>query len=85
DDAPAPPPPDLRRARVDPLADLRAWRAAVARAAGIDDRAVCSDSVLQSLAASPPSDTADLAQRLGITVTAAARLRPLPGSTAAAG
>jgi hypothetical protein len=30
------------------------------------------------MAEAPPTDERDLAQRLGITVTAAARLRPLP-------
>ena len=85
-DAPAPPPPDMRDAtrqrRADPLevhlGSLRAWRASVARAAGVAERAVCSDDVLRSIAEAPPADERDLAQRLGITVTAAARLRPLP-------
>lgn len=85
-DAPAPPPPEMRRTArqrpADPLetylSDLRSWRAAVARAAGVAERAVCSDDTLRSLAASPPADAADLARRLGITPTAAERLRPLP-------
>lgn len=85
-DRPVPPPEEFRRGRrprsADPstqqLDDLRAWRAGVARAAGVPDRAVCSDEVLRSLAADPPFDAVALAGRLGITATAAARLRPLP-------
>jgi DNA helicase-2/ATP-dependent DNA helicase PcrA len=76
-DEPAPPPPRAVRAP-DPLLPYREWRAAVARASGQPETAVCTDRVLRSLAASPPADPADLARRLGITETAAARLRPLP-------
>lgn len=64
----------------DPLAPFREWRAAVARASGQPDTSVCSDRVLRSLADNPPTDVADLADRLGITLSAATRLRPLPRS-----
>jgi len=77
DDKPAPPPP-RPVPTPDPLAPFREWRAAVARAAGQPEAAVCTDRVLRSLADSPPVDPAELARRLGITATAAARLRPLP-------
>ena len=63
---------------LNPLAPFREWRAAVARASGQPDTAVCTDRVLRSLAESPPASPAELAQRLGITETAAVRLRPLP-------
>ena len=76
-DRPAPP-PEPRRRVVDPLAPYTAWRAAVARASGQPERAVCSDRVLRSLLDDPPADASALATRLGITETAAARLRPLP-------
>lgn len=69
----------LRTARApDPLLPWREWRAAVARAAGVSATAFCSDRVLRQLREQPPSDAADLAQRLGLTESAAARLRPLP-------
>jgi len=42
---------------------------------------VCNDRVLRELAATPPVDATELAHRLGITETAAARLRPLPTAT----
>ncbi|MEI7546947.1 MAG: ATP-dependent helicase [Actinomycetota bacterium] len=71
--------PPARTARpVDPLVPYRAWRAAVARASGQPEIGVCTDRVLHSLLAEPPATTAELAARLGITETAAARLRPLP-------
>lgn len=77
DDVPAPPP--VRTVRTaDPLQPFREWRAAIARASGQPETAVCNDRVLRSLAAAPPATPAELAQRLGITETAAARLRPLP-------
>ncbi|MFZ4718324.1 MAG: ATP-dependent helicase [Ilumatobacteraceae bacterium] len=83
-DEPAPPPAaDWRRgAPPDPLAPFREWRTAVARVSGQSDKAVCSDRTLRSLMDDPPADTADLARRLGITESAAARLRPLPGRAA---
>jgi superfamily I DNA/RNA helicase len=70
-----PVPPSLRqhRAPVDPLIALRAWRAGVARAAGVTDRAVCTDQVLRSLAQSPPADSAELAVRLGVSTSVAER------------
>ena len=80
---PVPPPDDLRRAwtaPADPLEAHREWRRAVARVSGIPEVAVCTDAVLRSLHDDPPADTAELARRLGITPTSAARLRPLPGS-----
>jgi len=82
DGAPVPPPSDSpwRRAPADPLAPYREWRAGIARVSGMPDTAVCSDRVLRSLMTDPPTDAADLARRLGITETAAARLRPLPAT-----
>jgi DNA helicase-2/ATP-dependent DNA helicase PcrA len=77
--APAPtgPPPEQRRAApVDPFDTLRAWRADVARAAGVADAAVCSTSVLRSLLERPPADAAALATRLGVGQAAAERLAP---------
>jgi hypothetical protein len=50
----------------------------VARSAGLSEQAICSDRVLRTLLLDRPADTRALAQRLGITETAAARLRPLP-------
>ena len=76
-DVPAPP-PTRSRLPTDPLLPLREWRAAIARVSGQPELAVCSDRVLRSLAQAPPADAAELARRLGITETAAARLRPLP-------
>ncbi|MFZ9482755.1 MAG: ATP-dependent helicase [Ilumatobacteraceae bacterium] len=79
---PVPPPDELRKAwtaPADPLVPYREWRRAVARVSGIDDLAVCTDSVLRSLHDDPPADTLELARRLGITPTSAERLRPLPG------
>lgn len=79
DDRPVPPPPRLaRRAVKDPMAELKAWRAQIARGAGIAEVAICNDTVLRSLLDRPPSSTAELAERLGITPLAAERLRPLP-------
>ncbi|MCB0984299.1 MAG: ATP-binding domain-containing protein, partial [Ilumatobacter sp.] len=63
-DRPAPPPAPRRRV-VDPLAPYTAWRAAVARASGQPERAVCSDRVLRSLLEDPPADASALATRLG--------------------
>jgi DNA helicase-2/ATP-dependent DNA helicase PcrA len=77
EEPPAPPPARPHRAP-DPLVPFREWRAAVARASGQPERAVCTDRVLRSLHEQPPGSTEELAARLGITVTAAARLRPLP-------
>ncbi len=74
---PAPPPARPHRAP-DPLVPFREWRAAVARASGQPEVAVCTDRVLRSLQERPPASPEELATRLGITVTAAARLRPLP-------
>lgn len=75
---PPPASPTWRRAPADPMLPLQQWRAAIARVSGQPERAVCTDRVLRSLLESPPADTKELAQRLGITETAAARLRPLP-------
>jgi DNA helicase-2/ATP-dependent DNA helicase PcrA len=77
--APTPtgPPPEQRRTTpVDPFDTLRAWRADVARAAGVADVAVCSTSVLRSLLERPPADAAELATRLGVGQAAAERLAP---------
>jgi DNA helicase-2/ATP-dependent DNA helicase PcrA len=80
DDAPVPPPPDRtwRHAPADPLAPYREWRTAIARVSGQPEHSVCTDRVLRSLLHSPPVDAHELATRLGITESAAARLRPLP-------
>jgi superfamily II DNA helicase RecQ len=74
----APVPPTLRRdAGADPHAELqarvRAWRADVARAAGVGERAVCSDQVLRSLVEDPPQGAAELAERLGVSRSVAER------------
>lgn len=71
-------PPVRTRRPPDPLVPYREWRAAIARASGQPEVAVCTDRVLRSLAEQPPASPAELAARLGITETAAARLRPLP-------
>jgi DNA helicase-2/ATP-dependent DNA helicase PcrA len=71
-------PPARPPRQADPLVPYREWRTSVARASGQPDTAVCSDRVLRSLAAQPPASVGELAKRLGITETAAARLRPLP-------
>jgi len=65
-----------RTAPPDPLAELRAWRASIARAAAVADVAVCSDRTLRSLLADPPVDAAGLAQRLGVGVGTAERMAP---------
>jgi ribonuclease D len=62
----------------DPLQPYREWRAAIARASDQPEKAVCNDRVLRSLLDEPPVSPEDLAKRLGITPSAAARLRPLP-------
>lgn len=79
-DVPVAPPPRPVRA-ADPLVPYREWRAAIARVSGQSEQAVCTDRVLRSLADAPPANTDELAARLGITATAAARLRPLPAAT----
>ena len=63
-------PPTRAGRPADPLAPYREF--------GQPDTAVCTDRVLRSLADEPPTSPAELARRLGITETAAARLRPLP-------
>ncbi len=79
DDSPVAPPFRPAGDRpTDPLADLKAWRSQVARGAGIAERSICSDIVLRSLLDRPPTSTDELAERLGLTPVAAARLRPLP-------
>ena len=79
-DEPVAPPEGLTTPRPrDPMAELRAWRTHVARAANVGESTICSDFVLRSLLERPPADTDELAQRLGVTPHAAARLRPLPG------
>jgi DNA helicase-2/ATP-dependent DNA helicase PcrA len=74
----APPPAELRTRSGDPYAAVREWRHAVARIAGVDDRAVCSDRVMRSLHDDPPATLDELARRLAISPQAASRLRPLP-------
>ncbi len=71
-------PPLRERLAADPMEPFRVWRAAIARVGGQSELAVCSDRVLRRLAESPPADNNELAARLGISVTAAAALRPLP-------
>ena len=89
-DAPTPPPPAVRATprRVDPLAELRVWRASVARAGGVTENAVCSDSTLRGLLDDPPRDVPEVAARLGVSPTAAERMAPrllgLLGSRASA-
>jgi DNA helicase-2/ATP-dependent DNA helicase PcrA len=68
----------VARPAVDPLVAMRQWRTGIARVAGVDDQAVCSDRTLQALLDDPPTDTADVARRLGVSESAAGRLRPLP-------
>jgi hypothetical protein len=81
DDRVVPPPHRPRSARfVDPLADLKVWRAQIARGAGVAERSICSDAVLRGLLEAPPTSIEDLAERLGLTAVAAARLRPLPAA-----
>jgi hypothetical protein len=65
---------------IDPLAELKAWRTQVARGASVDEHTICSDIVLRSLLDRPPASTDELAQRLGLTEFAAAKLRPLPNA-----
>jgi DNA helicase-2/ATP-dependent DNA helicase PcrA len=75
----ASPVPTVLRSRptvTDPMVPLRTWRADVARAAGVAERAVCSDQVLRSLLEAPPDSAAELAARLGVSVTVAERWVP---------
>jgi DNA helicase II / ATP-dependent DNA helicase PcrA len=79
DDRPVAPPPRAATARVaDPLAELKAWRRQIARGAAVAELTICSDRVLRSLLDRPPTNTDELAARLGLTPLAAAKLRPLP-------
>jgi DNA helicase-2/ATP-dependent DNA helicase PcrA len=77
-DAPQPPPAAMGAVKrpVDPLAPLREWRTAVARAGGVVDHAVCSDATLRGLIERPPADAADVAVRLGLSPSAAERMAP---------
>jgi DNA helicase II / ATP-dependent DNA helicase PcrA len=77
-DLPVAPPSERKRSAADPLTELKAWRTGLARGAGVADEAICSDRVLRGLLDHPPIDTDELAKRLGLTPTAASRLRPLP-------
>ena len=70
---------------VDPLADLKTWRRLIARGAAVAELTICSDLVLRGLLEHPPTSTDDLAQRLGLTPHAAAKLRPLPQTVGSAG
>jgi DNA helicase-2/ATP-dependent DNA helicase PcrA len=73
----APMPASIRPRRAhDPLGDLRAWRADVARAAGVSEEAVCSDRVLRSLIDDPPGEASDIARRLGVSQSVAERWAP---------
>jgi DNA helicase-2/ATP-dependent DNA helicase PcrA len=63
-DEPVAPPQGLTtRPQPNVMAELRAWRRHVARAANVGELTICSE----------------LAERLGVTPHAAAQLRPLPG------
>ena len=77
-DAPQPPPAAMRaiKRQVDPLAPLRGWRSSVARAGGVVDHAVCSDTTLRRLIEHPPADAAEVAARLGLSPSAAERMAP---------
>ena len=76
-DRSVPPPSPVRTVRpVDPLAPLREWRTAVARAAGVNDTAICPDSTLRAMLADPPTDADAIAVRLGLGRSAAERLAP---------
>lgn len=76
----APPPAELvRRPRApDPRTPWFEWRAAIARGSGISPETVCADHVVHSLGDDPPRTLDDLARRLGVTTSAARRLRPPP-------
>lgn len=81
------PVPEILRSRptaADPMTLLRAWRADVARAAGVAEIAVCSDRVLRSLLDSPPDGTTELAARLGVSVATAERWSPRIATAVAA-
>jgi DNA helicase II / ATP-dependent DNA helicase PcrA len=79
DDQPVPPPPRAPGERkTDPLAELKTWRSQIARGAAVAELAICSDNVLRGLLERPPTSTDELAERLGLTKLAAAKLRPLP-------
>ena len=74
-----PPPPDGRPRQprlTDPMDELRNWRTTVARAGSVDDVAVCPDRILRALLTQRPTNVAELAVRLGMTVTATERLAP---------
>jgi len=76
-DRSVPPPSPVRTVRpVDPLAPLREWRTGVARAAGVNDTAICSDTTLRAMLADPPTDADAIAARLGLGRSAAERLAP---------
>lgn len=79
-DAPVPPPERFapRPHPPDPVEPYRRWRSEAARRARIPDGAICSDRVLRSLADDPPASVDELAERLGITRTAAEHLHRLP-------
>ncbi|MEO7369630.1 MAG: 3'-5' exonuclease, partial [Ilumatobacteraceae bacterium] len=74
----APPSWSARTRTIDPLAELKSWRAHVARVARVAELTICSDRVLRSLLERPPTGADELGERLGITPLAAAKLRPLP-------
>ncbi|HQV58958.1 MAG TPA: 3'-5' exonuclease, partial [Ilumatobacteraceae bacterium] len=74
-------PPDWIKqihAAPNPLEPWLTWRAAVARAAGINVASVCSDATLRALHADPPGTIAEFAARIGITARAARAMRPPP-------
>ncbi len=80
-DTPVAPPARPAHSRVvDPLAELKTWRSKVARGAAVAELTICSDRVLRSLLERPPASTDELAERLGLTPLAAAKLRPLPAT-----
>lgn len=78
-DRAAPMPAELRRRAplADPIQPWKIWRSTIARRSGLSEQAVCSDATLHSMCEQPPTTAGELAQRLGVTPSAAARL-PLP-------
>lgn len=77
---PAPPPPGLVEAAPRPerttLAALEAWRTAAAKAAGLPERAVCSDDALRAVARDLPATVEELAAIPEVGPLAAHRLGP---------
>ena len=77
DDRPVAPPPELIRRRIAATRSQSCGRGVrhVARAARVGELTICSDFVLRSLLERPPTDVDELAERLGVTPLAAAKLQ----------